>query len=213
MDITDVRVKLASREGDRLKAYCTIVLDGEFVVRDVRIVDGTNGLFVAMPSRKLTIPCEKCGFKNPLLARFCNVTALPMAWSGWALLVSAGTEVPTSKVYAAHRWVKERAETSPNLRQITSATSADHVMSLTRNDLEQAVFGVEPEVMRAFTELHHHGHGPFRVSGAGSTLYRLFDQEEDANRVAEEVTQAGIGTWAKVVAAPVGQQPIVTEES
>ena len=72
MDITDVRVKLASREGDRLKAYCTIVLDGEFVVRDVRIVDGTNGLFVAMPSRKLTIPCEKCGFKNPLLARFCN---------------------------------------------------------------------------------------------------------------------------------------------
>jgi stage V sporulation protein G len=72
MKVTNVSVKLSPQGGDRLKAFCTMTLDGEFVVRDLKIIDGTNGLFVAMPSRKLTDHCPKCGGKNHLRAKFCN---------------------------------------------------------------------------------------------------------------------------------------------
>jgi stage V sporulation protein G len=51
MNITDVRIRKVSSEG-RMKAIVSITLDDEFVIHDVRIVDGNNGLFVAMPSRK-----------------------------------------------------------------------------------------------------------------------------------------------------------------
>jgi len=72
MQVTNVTVKLSPESGDRLKAFCTMTLDGEFVVRDLKIIEGTNGLFVAMPSRKLTDHCPKCGGKNHLRAKHCN---------------------------------------------------------------------------------------------------------------------------------------------
>lgn len=72
MDITDVRVKLARNSAERLKAFCSVTLDDEFVVRDVKVVDGTNGLFVAMPSRKATVNCPTCRSSNPFRARFCG---------------------------------------------------------------------------------------------------------------------------------------------
>src|SRR3990172_5360116 len=72
MEITDVRVKLMDNAADRLKAVCSVTFDGEFVVRDLKVVDGTNGLFVAMPSRKLAVHCPQCRHKNHLRARFCN---------------------------------------------------------------------------------------------------------------------------------------------
>ena len=46
MQITEIRVRLVPDNGQRLKAYCTVTLDGEFVVRDLKIIDGNNGLFV-----------------------------------------------------------------------------------------------------------------------------------------------------------------------
>lgn len=72
MEISDIRVKLIQDSGDRLKAVCSITLDDEFVVRDLKVVEGTNGLFVAMPSRKLSVHCPQCRGKNHLRARFCN---------------------------------------------------------------------------------------------------------------------------------------------
>jgi len=72
MEISDVRVKMIRDSGDRLKAVCTVTFDSEFVVRDVKVVEGTNGLFVAMPSRKLSVHCSKCRHKNHLRSRFCN---------------------------------------------------------------------------------------------------------------------------------------------
>ncbi len=50
MDITEVKVFLVDEE--KLKAYITIVLDNCFVVRDLKIISGTAGLFVAMPSKR-----------------------------------------------------------------------------------------------------------------------------------------------------------------
>lgn len=72
MEISDVQIKLIGNGDERLKASCTIAIDGDFVIRDVKIIEGTNGLFVAMPSRKLTDHCPKCRSKNHLRARYCN---------------------------------------------------------------------------------------------------------------------------------------------
>ena len=72
MDISDVRIKLVSDSSDRLKAFCSVTLEEEFVVRDIKIVEGSNGLFVAMPSRKLSASCPECRHKNPLRARYCS---------------------------------------------------------------------------------------------------------------------------------------------
>ncbi len=72
MEITEVRIKLMEDSDDRLRAFCSITFDDSFVVRDLKIIDGTSGPFVAMPSRKLTSHCPKCHAKNHLRARFCN---------------------------------------------------------------------------------------------------------------------------------------------
>jgi stage V sporulation protein G len=72
--ITEVRIKLMedSHENERLQAFCSVTFDDAFVIRDLKIIEGTKGSFVAMPSRKLTDRCPGCGCKNHLRARFCN---------------------------------------------------------------------------------------------------------------------------------------------
>ena len=72
MEITEVRIKLMEEPGERLKAFCSITFDNCFVIRDLKIIDGSNGPFVAMPSRKLTAHCPGCGMKNHLRAQYCN---------------------------------------------------------------------------------------------------------------------------------------------
>jgi stage V sporulation protein G len=70
--ITEVRIKLVEENNERLQAFCSVTFDNAFVVRDLKIIEGTKGSFVAMPSRKLTDRCGHCGCKNHLRARFCN---------------------------------------------------------------------------------------------------------------------------------------------
>lgn len=72
MEITEVRVKLMEEGGERLQAFCSITFDDAFVVRDLKIIEGATGPFVAMPSRKLTAHCPQCGSKNHLRAGYCN---------------------------------------------------------------------------------------------------------------------------------------------
>jgi len=72
VEITEVRVKLMEEPGERLQAFCSITFDDAFVVRDLKVIEGATGPFVAMPSRKLTAHCPKCGCKNHLRAAFCN---------------------------------------------------------------------------------------------------------------------------------------------
>lgn len=52
MKVTDVRIRKISDEG-KMKAVVSITFDNEFVVHDIKIIDGQNGLFIAMPSRKM----------------------------------------------------------------------------------------------------------------------------------------------------------------
>lgn len=51
MQITDVRLRRVNTDG-RMKAIASITIDHEFVVHDIRVIDGNNGLFVAMPSKR-----------------------------------------------------------------------------------------------------------------------------------------------------------------
>lgn len=51
MEITDVRIRKISTDG-KMKAIVSVTFDNEFVVHDIKVIEGQNGLFIAMPSRK-----------------------------------------------------------------------------------------------------------------------------------------------------------------
>ena len=53
MTITDVRVRLVDKEGLNLKATASVTFDNAFVVHDIKVIEGREGLFIAMPSRKV----------------------------------------------------------------------------------------------------------------------------------------------------------------
>jgi stage V sporulation protein G len=72
MEITEVRIKLMDKPEDRLRGFCSVTFDECFVIRDLKIIDGHKGPFVAMPSRKLTANCHKCRSKNHLKSNYCN---------------------------------------------------------------------------------------------------------------------------------------------
>jgi stage V sporulation protein G len=78
VEITEIRIKLMEEPGERLRAFCSITFDGAFVIRDLKIIEGTNGPFVAMPSRKLTARCPQCRAKNHLRALYCNQCGLKL---------------------------------------------------------------------------------------------------------------------------------------
>ena len=72
MNITEVRIKLVHDTRDKLRGYASITVDDCMVIRDLKIIEGGKGLFVAMPSRKLHDRCRACACKNPLRSRYCN---------------------------------------------------------------------------------------------------------------------------------------------
>ena len=85
MEITEVRVFLKDSPDKKLKAYATVTFDNAFVVRNIKVIEGSTGLFIAMPSRKVKQSCPKCNFKNELRSKYCNqcgtqlpVTSRPM---------------------------------------------------------------------------------------------------------------------------------------
>lgn len=82
MEITEIRIKLMEDSEDRLRAFCSITIDGCFVVRDLKIIDGTSGPFVAMPSRKLSGHCQRCKHKNHLRALYCNQCGVKLQMDG-----------------------------------------------------------------------------------------------------------------------------------
>ena len=75
MDITEVRIFLKNSPDKKLKAYATVTFDNAFVVRNIKVIEGNSGLFIAMPSRKIKQPCPKCGFRNEARSKYCNMCA------------------------------------------------------------------------------------------------------------------------------------------
>ena len=82
MEITDVRVFLQPKGDNKLKAYVTLTFEHSFVVRNVKVIEGTKGLFVAMPSERVKESCLKCGFRNVVRSRFCNQCGGSLAQAG-----------------------------------------------------------------------------------------------------------------------------------
>ena len=72
MEVTEVRVSLKEGGNKKLKAYATITFDDCFVVRNIKVIEGNNGLFVAMPSKKAKQFCPRCGKKVELKSRYCS---------------------------------------------------------------------------------------------------------------------------------------------
>jgi len=72
MKITEVRIFPTESKDGKLKAFATMTFDDWFVVRNVKVIQGNSGLFVAMPSRKAVESCPKCRFKNVVGSKFCN---------------------------------------------------------------------------------------------------------------------------------------------
>ena len=72
MEITEVRIFPTQSKDGKLKAFATMTFDDWFVVRNVKVIQGNNSLFVAMPSRKAMGACPKCHYKNVVGSRYCN---------------------------------------------------------------------------------------------------------------------------------------------
>ena len=72
MEITEVRIFPREGLNNKLRAYATITIDKVFVVRNIKVIEGKETLFVAMPSRRMKDPCPKCSHKNEVKSKFCN---------------------------------------------------------------------------------------------------------------------------------------------
>lgn len=79
MRVTDVNIKLVDpqfnqpgNEQSRLRAYVTLVFDDVLLVRDFRVIEGRDGLFLASPSRSLTEKCPGCKERNPITSVYCG---------------------------------------------------------------------------------------------------------------------------------------------
>ena len=72
MKITEVRIFPKEGADKKLRAFATVTFDDCFVVRDIKIIEGNKGYFVAMPSRRVKEPCPKCGHRNVSRSFYCN---------------------------------------------------------------------------------------------------------------------------------------------
>ncbi|MCP4247937.1 MAG: 4-(cytidine 5'-diphospho)-2-C-methyl-D-erythritol kinase [bacterium] len=130
-----------------------------------------------------------------------KVRPAELRWTGWTVLVFGDQPVSTAEVYRAWQPEDSRPGTSDEIEQVLDAADAATLAKLCCNDLEAAVFRVCPAMERMFQRVERAGIGPIRVSGAGSTLFALFDERETAEDAARELEQQGFGT----VVAGVGR--------
>lgn len=78
MDITEIRVDVLENPRGKLRAFCSVTLDDIFVVKNFKVIEGKHGLFVAMPSRKLTRPCSECDNRMFRDANYCGRCGHPV---------------------------------------------------------------------------------------------------------------------------------------
>jgi stage V sporulation protein G len=125
VNISEIRIKLLENQRDKLRAFASLTIENCLVVRDIKVIEGPGGLFVAMPSRKLMDRCLECGGKNQLRARFCNecgnklevqreetdVRGRPRLYSDIAHPIHQGArDFVQGKILAAYRMELERSK-------------------------------------------------------------------------------------------------------
>lgn len=149
------------------------------------------GLFFSLPAAVMSGRGER-------------VKPIAMKWSGWALLIEINEMVSTAAVYSRLQPCEYSTPSPRTETRIAQATHADEIMALVSNDLRPAVFRVAPRVAAIRRELLDGGLGPIEVCGAGSTLFRLFDHQSEANRIADRINELTLGVSQTVTPAPVG---------
>ncbi len=102
MEITEVRIFLRDSPDKKLKAYATVTFDNAFVVRNIKVIEGTKGVFIAMPSRKIKQPCSKCGFKNEARSKYCNQCGGQLPVVSVALTADASSGIQSDQKDIAH---------------------------------------------------------------------------------------------------------------
>lgn len=65
MEITNVRVRVVDKENSKMRGFASVTIDNQFVVHDIRILEGDSGLFLAMPSKQ-TAPGEYRDIAHPI---------------------------------------------------------------------------------------------------------------------------------------------------
>ena len=144
-----------------------------------------------------------------------SVERVELNWRGWTLLVFPGVHVSTADVYRA--WTESdvaRAKSPPAslIDDILRATAADELQEMLVNQLEPAVFRVCPRVAEARDELASLDKSSFRVTGSGSALYRLFDDQVAARDAAGRIERRFPRMKTAVISAPVGLAPLERKE-
>ncbi len=180
-------------------ALWSLGLSDERLARHGAVIGSDVPLFFALPSAVIT-------------GRGENVTPVQLSWSGWVVLACVQTIVPTPDVYQAWSQSPAPGDGGRHQNALLAATRASAIMDLTTNDLEPAVFTVAPEVCSAFDAVTALDLGTFRVSGAGATLFRLYDEEKAARCTARTIEEKISSLTTQVVAVPFGACPIRTKE-
>ncbi len=141
------------------------------------------------------------------------VAPFPLRWSGYVLLVFPRIHVSTAEVYEA--WVKEDSEGTDSISfsTIQELKRADDLHDRIRNQLEPAVFRVCPPVKELQDSIVSLGLLPSRVSGSGSALFRLYDDEDEARHAARTIEQKLSGLKVEVVPGPVAAPALEHKES
>ena len=133
MKITEVRIFPKEGPDKKLRAFATITFDDCFVVRDIKIIEGNKGLFVAMPSRRMKEACRKCSHRNVSRSRFCN---------------QCGANLPPEP------FENERA-TDPHLRQAEHKDIAHPITMEFREYIQRCVLEVHQKEQPRLQVSHH----------------------------------------------------------
>ena len=158
MQISEIRIKLVENRSDRLKAFCSVTFDDAFVVRDLKIIEGADGYFVAMPSRKLTDRCNNCGAKNHLRAKFCS---------------ECGARLDENR--SRRRSSTGRTKLHADVAHPINSASRDYIQSEVVKAFEKEIElskqpGYKPADMDGYgDDDYHHQHTPAPASGGSAT--------------------------------------------
>jgi 4-diphosphocytidyl-2-C-methyl-D-erythritol kinase len=133
-----------------------------------------------------------------------RVCPTAIRWAGSVLLIFPGFSVSTANVYSAWRAGDARKTRSSDIEAACGASTADELNALLSNQLEPAVFRTSPRLAELRNSLEQDaGVGPLRVSGSGSTLFRLFDDAAAARRAERSIHNHLPGLRTFLVEAPV----------
>jgi stage V sporulation protein G len=190
MEITEVRIKLVQNGNERLRAFCSVTLDGDFVIRDLKVIDGASGPFVAMPSRKLMDRCQRCGSKNHLRARFCNECGVKLNESRAPKDAQGRAKLHADVAHPINAACRERVQKAvveAYQAEIEAAKSPDYKpASIDDFDDYDADYGTESSGPSSSRRPVQEEEAPKAPSGKGNTFGDYNELVEDLKRQAEQ---------------------------